>query len=353
VAASILRHSHTAYQLSPLLSRASPLSRTSQPSTEKDPAAPPTFSVVVPTHDRPDALERCIEALARQTYPLRDFEVIVCDDGSAFPVAPSVSARERRLRLTVIRQANAGPAAARNAGAGRARGRFLAFTDDDCVPAPDWLARLAMRFSQEPSLLLGGAVVNALDDDPYATTTQLIQTFRYEYYERHTAARRLFSTSNLAVATDRFAQLGGFSETFDRAAGEDYDFCDRWLHAGLGTALAPEAVVRHSHALSLPAFCRQHFGYGRALLRVRQRMARRAGARLKSEALGFYVSLVLYPLRRKLGVRGWLCAALVALSQAMTLAGAVREALATERMDATENEPLSPTVPGSVVTPRT
>src|SRR5690606_8162709 len=78
----------------------------------------PEVSVVVPTCGRPALLARCLEALARQSLPRDSYEVIVVED------------RGRR-----------GPAAARNRGWRRARAPIVAFTDDDCVPERDWLAR--------------------------------------------------------------------------------------------------------------------------------------------------------------------------------------------------------------------
>ncbi len=77
-------------------------------------------------------------ACLRLDYPADQFEVIVIDDGSSMPI----DAWSGDSRVRVIRQDNKGPAAARNAGIASARGAFLAFTDDDCVPEPGWLAAL-------------------------------------------------------------------------------------------------------------------------------------------------------------------------------------------------------------------
>jgi GT2 family glycosyltransferase len=285
------------------------------------------ISVLIPAYNRPERLARCLEALAAQTLPLGRFEVVVCDDGSAVPLAPLADAFAGRLPLTVVRQENAGPAAARNTAARAARGEAFAFTDDDCLPAPDWLARLADRVASHPEHLIGGAIENALPDDAYATATQLVGDAVADYYERHGVVERFFSTSNLLVPAEGFRRLGGFSEAFPRAAGEDYDFCARWHQAGLPSVYAPEAVVRHAHGHTLRSFCRQHFDYGRGLLRVRQRRAQRAAERVRFERPGFYGHLLRHPLRQGHGARGWWHAALVLLSQAMTAAGGAREAL--------------------------
>jgi GT2 family glycosyltransferase len=296
----------------------------------REPAAL-VVSVVVAAHGRHESLSRCLEALCAQSLPLDRFEVIVCDDGSPEPLEPTLAPVADRVALTVVRQRQAGPASARNEGARRATGRYLAFTDDDCVPARDWLARLVAHFEQNPGQLVGGAIVNLLPDDPHATATQLIMDCVYARYSVGPSRQlRYFSTSNLAVPTDRFRLLGGFSNSFPLAAGEDYDFCARWHHAGFLSDYAPDAVVGHAHGHDLASFWKQHFSYGRGLIRVRQRMARRAGHRgVQLEPPGFYASLVAYPIVKGEGSLGRRCmyALLVLLAQVATALGGLRELL--------------------------
>jgi GT2 family glycosyltransferase len=269
---------------------------------------------------------RCLEALAAQTLPHDSYEVIVCDDGNAQPLTPSIDHLGNQMALTVVRQRNAGPAAARNEGARLARSRFVAFTDDDCVPAQDWLARLLARFQQTPSNLVAGSIMNLLPDDPYATATQLIMDSVYEYHTRNSSQQQFFSTTNLAVPVDRFWEIDGFSTAFPRAAGEDYDFCARWHEAGFASTYAPEAIVGHAHPHDLRSFWKQHFGYGRALLRVREGIAHRQGrSGIDLESPGFYRQLLTYPLQNGLAGRALKHAAFVLLSQVATAAGAARE----------------------------
>ena len=87
--------------------------------------------------------------------------MIDVDDGGDPPLGEVVAPFESNLTLTLLRQANGGPAAARNAGAKRARGEFLAFTDDDCLPEPGWLTGLAEALSGAPDCMVGGAILNA------------------------------------------------------------------------------------------------------------------------------------------------------------------------------------------------
>ena len=99
---------------------------------------PPMISVVIPTYNRAPELETCLTALAAQTLSPDQFEVLVIDDGSSDSTSSLLetlsSGNPMDLRYFV--QPNEGPAAARNAGIEQAKGEWIAFTDDDCIPDP-------------------------------------------------------------------------------------------------------------------------------------------------------------------------------------------------------------------------
>jgi glycosyltransferase involved in cell wall biosynthesis len=99
-------------------------------------AAPPLVSVVVPLHNGAETVERTLASVTRQTWP--ELEVIVVDDGSTDDGPDRVQAAARADgRIRLLRQANAGVAAARNAGAAAARADYLAFVDADDLWAPE------------------------------------------------------------------------------------------------------------------------------------------------------------------------------------------------------------------------
>jgi GT2 family glycosyltransferase len=226
----------------------------------------PTFSVIIPTYQRPIQLTQCLQALAALEYPLDDFEVIIVDDGSPEPLDQTVQPFRSVLNLRLIRKTNGGPGSARNAGATVACGKFLAFTDDDCRPAPDWLRRLEERLTQNPDHLVGGRTENSLHDNSFALTSQIIVNAAYTYYNRYQNNARFFASNNIAVAADLFQKIGGFDATF-RIASEDREFCDRWRCGGLMLSYAPDALVLHAHSLTFRSFCQQHFNYGRGAWR--------------------------------------------------------------------------------------
>jgi GT2 family glycosyltransferase len=287
----------------------------------------PFFSVVVATFQRPDSLARCLEALATQELPREHFEVVVVDDGSANPPRSIVQRFTSTLAVRLIEQSNAGPAAARNAGAAAARGDYLAFTDDDCRPDPHWLRALREVALRYPGCAIGGRVENVFGDGLYSTASQLLIEFLYEYYNVGESDGRFFITSNLAFPACAFRALGGFDTSFPLAAAEDRDVCDRWREAGHTMVYANDAVVHHAHALRLGSFCRQHFNYGRGAYYLHRARSRRGEGPLRVEPLHFYARLVTYPLGRSAAPRSLALAALAALSQGVYVSGYLNERL--------------------------
>lgn len=272
------------------------------------------FSVIVPTHNRPQQLCNCLAALARQDFPRDQFEVIVVDDGSEPPAAVGPG-------VTLLRQPNAGPATARNAGAAHARGTHLAFTDDDCAPTTDWLTQLAARLTGAPQSMIGGLTVNVLTANRYAAASQLLIDYLYRYYNSDADNARFLTSNNLAMPAALFQTLGGFDSRLTQAAGEDRDLCDRWRHAGYAMRYAPEAIVEHAHALTLPEFWQQHFRYGQAAFYFHQQRARRGQGSIQLEPLHFYSRLLRYPFLRSRGLLACTLTLLLALAQAANAGG--------------------------------
>jgi glycosyltransferase involved in cell wall biosynthesis len=281
----------------------------------------PIFSIIVPTHNRPYQLAICLEAIVNQTYPSSNFEVIVIDDGSKSPIAPAVSRFHDRLNLTLITQPNRGPALARNTGAAKAQGRYLAFTDDDCAPAPDWLQKLEERFDSISDIMVGGKTINVLTGNAYSTASQVLISYLYEYYNADKNNARFLTSNNIAVSTKSFRALGGFDPGYPSAAAEDRDFCDKWQCRGHHMIYAPEVIVYHRHNLSLRSFLMQHFAYGRGASRFHQTRSIRSDRSLRLEPLSFYINLMLYPFGEGKSRRSLFIAALLFLSQMSNAAG--------------------------------
>ncbi len=250
------------------------------------------FSVIIPTYRRPDALRASLAALARQDFPHDQYEVIVVDDGSDTPLEPLIHSFQGLMTVRLLRQRNAGPSAARNKGSHYANGRFLAFTDDDCHVAIDWLSRFAERFERNPNQLLGGQTINALTQNPCSSASQLILDAVYAHYNANPDRARFFASQNMAMPLDRYRQLGGFDTRFQTS--EDRDLCDRWAASGLPLTYVHSAVMFHSHAMTLARFFRQHFHYGRGAHRFHLARAKRGAGDFEVDS-GFYVECLIRP----------------------------------------------------------
>lgn len=279
------------------------------------------FSLIIPTYNRSQQLAACLQSLARLDYPRNRFEVIAVDDGSPQPLEAVAAKFKDQLCLTLLRQKNAGPAAARNAGAAHAKGDYLVFIDDDCKPAPDYLQRLAERLAKTPVCAIGGRTINALSHNPYSTASQLLIDYLYAYYNADPDHARFLASNNMALPTERFHAIGGFDTSFVLAAGEDRELCDRWRHLGHRIIYAPEALVYHSHAMTLRKFWRQHFNYGRGAASFHRARGRRNTGDVKLEPISFYLNLLRYPFSQSDEIRALPLAALLLLSQAANAVG--------------------------------
>ena len=248
---------------------------------------PPRCTIVIPTRHRPLLLAACLESIAASDYPTDRIEVIVVDDGGG-SAEQAVEAVAGQLETVVLRCPGVGPAAARNRGGAEASGEILAFTDDDCRVRPDWLSALVAQLAGEGPRAAGGYTVNALPENRWSTASQRVIDIVYAFYNSDRRRVSFLATNNLAVPADAFRAAGGFDPTFRTA--EDRDFCRRWLAGGLELVYVPEAIVLHAHSLTLGAFVRQHFAYGRGAFRFHQRAGQDGDGQL--QAIGrFYRSL--------------------------------------------------------------
>jgi GT2 family glycosyltransferase len=279
------------------------------------------FSIIIPTRDRPGQLAECLQSVARLETQSSRFQVIVVDDGSASSLEPVVEPFRDRMDITLWTQEGRGPAAARNAGAKRARGAFLAFTDDDCSPAADWLEKIAARVDSLPDGIVGGRTINTLHNNPFSTASQDLVNYLYDYYNTDSDNARFLTSNNMAVPARSFNAVGGFDPRYPKAAAEDRDFCDRWRATGRRMAFASEAVVYHRHHLDPKTFWNQHFNYGRGAFRFQRERSRRSGEHQRFEPFAFYLEMARYPFRLGRGAWSPVLSALFIVSQVGNSAG--------------------------------
>jgi len=210
----------------------------------------PTFSVIVPAYNSAATIGRALDSVFAQGAT--DFEVLVIDDGSKDDLDTALAPYAGRL--TLIRQANAGAAAARNTGVRAARGRLLAFLDADDFWHPAKLALQREAFRRHADLALcytdsmrlaPDEVMRALAVTVPADSAALRSADFGKIFERP-----YLGTPGVVIPRELFMQLGGFREDLETA--EDVDL---WLRATYGRSFAriPQPlffIVTSPHSLT-------------------------------------------------------------------------------------------------------
>ena len=199
----------------------------------------PVISVIIPVFNAAAYLEGALTGLAASTYS--SFECIVVDDRSTDGSAASARRSGARV-IEMDRQA--GPAAARNSGAGAARGDILFFVDADVRVQPDTLQRIASAFTADNTL---SALIGSYDDDPQ-TKDFLSQYRNLMHHFVHQSGRETASTfwsGCGAIRKPVFQQFSGFDESYDRPAIEDIELGYRLQQAGHKVLLDHELTVKH------------------------------------------------------------------------------------------------------------
>jgi len=236
---------------------------------ESSGAGPRPFSVVVPTLDRPAALRRCLEGFTRLEYP--SWELIVVNDGGTCSFSDIDDDLRDRLPLTLVDAEHRGPAAARNTGARAAGGTHLAFTDDDCIPHPDWLREMDRGFTETGAVALGGGCLNHHPGNVPAATWQIYLDFLREYFTDASGNHLMLPSNNVAYAREAFWSVGGFDEAFPLAAAEDLDLSYRIVEHGHRQRYFEPALVWHHHRSTATGYLRQQFRYGKGTFDLRRR----------------------------------------------------------------------------------
>jgi lipopolysaccharide/colanic/teichoic acid biosynthesis glycosyltransferase/glycosyltransferase involved in cell wall biosynthesis len=224
----------------------------------------PHVSVVVPAYNAAGTIDLCLDALADQTFPREDYEIIVVDDGSTDDTRARVGAH---AGVQLVTQDHAGPAAARNLGAQRAMGDILLFTDADCAPARDWIERMCAAFDDKGTVGVKGAYVTR-QQEIVARFAQLEYEAKYDRMAQHRFID-FIDTYAAGYRRDVFLANGGFDPIFPHASVEDQEFSFRLARQGLKMVFIQDALVYHlSHPGSVLTYWRRKFriGYWKVLV---------------------------------------------------------------------------------------
>lgn len=207
----------------------------------------PFVSIIVPVWNDADRLGECLRALEGQTYPGHLYEVVVVDNGSEEPVGPVV-ARHGRARL--VREGSPGSYAARNAGLAHARGEVVAFTDADCLPAPDWIEKGVERLKRGGGRSVVAGRVEVFPRTPRRPNAVEQYEVLFALAQKEFVRRYNFgATANLFAWREAFARVGPFLAQVK--SGGDLEWGRRAAGHGYLLEYADETRVRHPARASL------------------------------------------------------------------------------------------------------
>ena len=206
----------------------------------------PRISVLIPVYRDWDRLRDCLDALAAQTWPAEDFEIIAINNDHG----PAPAGFERP-GLTLLQEPRGHSYAARNAGLAVARGQVLAFTDADCRPEPGWLAA-GWAALQGEAELVGGRVGIFIERPGLLAEYDRLFAFPQERY----VSQGTSVTANLFVKREVFERIGPFNGEMQSSG--DFELCRRAGRAGFRLVYAAEAAVQHPARDELGALLRKN-----------------------------------------------------------------------------------------------
>lgn len=200
-------------------------------------SAPPKVSVIVPHYHDLEGLRLCLAALARQTYPRGDFEIVVADNNSPEGEAAVAAVIKDQARLVTVVEKGAGPA--RNGGVAISRGATLAFTDSDCVPEPEWLEQGLLALADYD--FVGGRVTVLVDDADAMTDAEAFERVFAFDFKTYITRKGFTGAGNLFCTRRVFDDVGDFRV----GVSEDLEWSHRARSKGHSLGYAPLAIVGH------------------------------------------------------------------------------------------------------------
>ena len=228
------------------------------------------YSFIIPVYNRPDEVDELLQSLTTQS--MRDFEVIVVEDGSSLPCKEVCDKYADRLDLHYHSKKNSGPGQSRNYGAERSKGEYLIVLDSDVVLPEGYLAAVDEELQANPCDAFGGP------DSAHPSFTPTQKAISYSMTSFFTTGGirggkkkldKFYPRSfNMGIRADVYRQLGGFTRM---RFGEDIDFSYRIVEAGYEPQLFPGAWVWHKRRTDFRKFWRQVYNSGIARINLEKR----------------------------------------------------------------------------------
>jgi glycosyltransferase involved in cell wall biosynthesis len=207
------------------------------------------ISAVICTRNRDDKIGTAVQSVLASDYPSFDLTVIdqSTTDATRKVVEP-LAAADPRLRYVHVDEA--GLSRAYNNGIGRTEGAILAFTDDDCIVAADWLTSIAKAFAAEPDgELLYGQVLAAGETSDDMVKTPVLEIDEAQRLSRKDGFKVFGMGANFAARRTLFRSVGGFDTVLGGGgalrSSQDFDLAYRAFRGGRVILLRPDVALRH------------------------------------------------------------------------------------------------------------
>lgn len=225
------------------------------------------YSIIIPVYNRPDEVDELLNSLTQQT--VRDFEVIVVEDGSSVTCEHVVKRYEQQLNVRYFNKPNSGPGQTRNYGAERSSGEYLLILDSDCILPTGYLAAIEEELKRQPADAFGGP---DRAHDSFTSTQKAINYAMTSFFTTggirggKKKMDKFYPRSfNMGLKADVYRALGGFSKM---RFGEDIDLSIRIFKGGYSCRLFPEAWVWHKRRTDLKKFFKQVYNSGIARINL-------------------------------------------------------------------------------------
>ena len=227
------------------------------------------YSIIVPVYNRPDEVDELLQSLCEQT--VKDFEVIIVEDGSVKPCKDVCNKYAGILSLHYYAKENSGPGQSRNYGAERANGEYVIILDSDVVLPKGYLQAIDNALTSEIAAF-GGPDAAHPDFTPVQKAISYSMTSFFTTGGIRGGKAKLDKfyprSFNMGIRRDVYQQLGGFTKM---RFGEDIDFSYRIVEAGYQPRLFPEAWVWHKRRTDVRKFFRQVYTSGIARINLEKR----------------------------------------------------------------------------------
>lgn len=230
------------------------------------------YSIIIPVYNRPDEADELLQSLTQQT--VKDFEVIIVEDGSSIPCKHIADKYADVLDVKYFLKENGGPGPARNFGVSHAQGDYVLILDSDCVIPQGYLAAVEAELKTNPCDAFGGPDAAHDSFTPVQkaisySMTSFFTTGGIRGGKKKGAMDKFYPRSfNMGVKRSVYNELNGFSKM---RFGEDIDFSYRIVEAGHPSRLFPDAWVWHKRRTDFRKFFKQVFNSGIARINLEKR----------------------------------------------------------------------------------